>query len=132
MLNGSQRQLLKLMMSFLGLPAEQVDEGRQSCASVVENCTPLPAGEFARQVGAGVGVSVWKVEMVVGGRQVQQQFRLESRPMPWGGGIKFYFYCGCGRRCAKLYLPPGGDQFACRSCHRLLYWDQRFKPRQIA
>ncbi len=36
----------------------------------------------------------------------------------------------CGRRVAKLYLPPGGRYFLCRHCHGLSYasrqqWDKR-------
>lgn len=27
----------------------------------------------------------------------------------------------CGRRVTKLYLPPGGERFACRRCHDLTY-----------
>jgi len=42
------------------------------------------------------------------------------------GGLKWYFLCpahggGCRRRCSKLYLPPGGDVFACRECYGLSY-----------
>ena len=32
------------------------------------------------------------------------------------------FLCpGCNRRCEKLYLPPNGPGFACRSCYSLTY-----------
>jgi hypothetical protein len=40
------------------------------------------------------------------------------------GGVRWWFLCplaGCGRRVAKLYLPPGGRYFGCRRCHRLTY-----------
>ena len=48
-----------------------------------------------------------------------------SAPTP-RGGRRWYFLCpahggGCRRRSSKLYLPPGGDVFACRECHGLSY-----------
>jgi len=36
-------------------------------------------------------------------------------------GQKQFFFCECGRRCMKLYLLPGGDEFKCRECHNLRY-----------
>src|SRR5262249_14602412 len=45
-----------------------------------------------------------------------------------GGGLRWWFHCllggensSCGRRVGKLYLPPGGRYFGCRTCHRLTY-----------
>ena len=45
-----------------------------------------------------------------------------------GGGLRWWFHCplggeswACGRRVGKLYLPPGGRYFGCRTCHRLTY-----------
>lgn len=46
-----------------------------------------------------------------------------------GGGQRWYFVCmasrgdgqACGRRVAKLYLPPGQWYFACRHCYNLTY-----------
>lgn len=49
--------------------------------------------------------------------------RLESSRPPFGG-LRWWWRCpalGCGKRVLKLYLPPGGGVFACRSCHRLTY-----------
>jgi hypothetical protein len=43
---------------------------------------------------------------------------------PRFGGVRWWLVCpvvGCGRRAAKLHLPPGGRHFACRRCHRLTY-----------
>ncbi|HEY1376402.1 MAG TPA: hypothetical protein VGF55_06385 [Gemmataceae bacterium] len=44
------------------------------------------------------------------------------------GGSRWWFTCPlivrdrpCGRRVAKLYLPPGGRYFGCRRCHDLTY-----------
>lgn len=40
------------------------------------------------------------------------------------GGCRYFFECpftNCGRKCTKLYLPPGADRFGCRKCHDLTY-----------
>lgn len=44
------------------------------------------------------------------------------------GGVRYWFICPlwidgrqCGRRVAKLYLPPGGKYFGCRHCYNLTY-----------
>ena len=44
------------------------------------------------------------------------------------GGMRWWFRCGlmvnarpCGRRVAKLYLPPRAKCFGCRHCHNLTY-----------
>ena len=44
---------------------------------------------------------------------------------PHFGGTRWWFVCMCGRRCAKLYLPPGGQSFRCRVCLHLTYACQR-------
>ena len=42
--------------------------------------------------------------------------------VPTYGGRRWWFLCPlCDRRAAKLYLPPGGRLFGCRTCHRLTY-----------
>ena len=44
------------------------------------------------------------------------------------GGQRWWFRCPlvvsgrlCDRRCGKLYLPPGGVYFGCRTCYDLTY-----------
>jgi len=52
---------------------------------------------------------------------------LETTPCNYGGK-RYWFICPlytdgvyCGRRVAKLYLPPGAKYFGCRHCHDLSY-----------
>lgn len=52
---------------------------------------------------------------------------LTTTDLPWGG-VRWWFICllicngqYCGRRVAKLYLPPGGSYFGCRHCYNLTY-----------
>jgi hypothetical protein len=48
------------------------------------------------------------------------------------GGVRWWFVCPCGRRVARLYLPRGRWQLACRRCHRLAYASQRLsRPDRI-
>jgi hypothetical protein len=36
-------------------------------------------------------------------------------------GQRYYLLCKCGRRCVKVYLPPGENFFKCRRCYSLTY-----------
>jgi len=52
---------------------------------------------------------------------------LETTALPWGG-VRWWFRCPlsvngvpCGRRVAKIHLPPGARHFGCRRCHDLTY-----------
>lgn len=51
-----------------------------------------------------------------------------STTRPRLGGLRWWFLCPlitrgqpCGRRVAKLHLPPRGRHFGCRGCHGLTY-----------
>ena len=48
-----------------------------------------------------------------------QQFKWEVVGITFGE--KQYFYCECGHRASKLYLPPNGSAFKCAHCHNLRY-----------
>jgi hypothetical protein len=48
--------------------------------------------------------------------------------VPHYGGTRWYFLCplvvngkACLRRVSKLFLPPGGLYFGCRTCYGLAY-----------
>ena len=63
----------------------------------------------------------------VGGEDLAVPVPLEPIPQHLGGR-RWWFRCPlsvrgvtCGRRAGKLYLPPSGRYFGCRSCHRLTY-----------
>ena len=59
----------------------------------------------------------------------QQQIRMDTcveadsisitTTRPHFGGRHFWFQCDCGRRCGRLYLPPGRHVFRCRICLQL-------------
>lgn len=51
--------------------------------------------------------------------QNPQKFAWELVEMTFGE--KAYFYCPCGYRATKLYLPPNSSEFKCRKCHKLRY-----------
>lgn len=56
---------------------------------------------------------------------VRQHVQLEST-RPHFGGRRWWMLCpATGQRCAKLYLPQGGDRFAGRAAWRLGYQSQR-------
>lgn len=47
-------------------------------------------------------------------------------------GDRAYFECICGHNAAKLYLPPHGKEFKCRSCHKLQYQLSAFNRYSVA
>ena len=54
--------------------------------------------------------------------------RLERTPSRVGPA-KVWFRCpSCGRRARKLYLPPAGGRFLCRTCHDLTYASRFHHP----
>jgi len=53
----------------------------------------------------------------------RREVRITSTPCRFGNK-RWWFICPekrCGRRVAKLYLPPGQNQYLCRHCHELTY-----------
>jgi len=61
-------------------------------------------------------------------KTLQAEKREVEDPIPFHtteaqfGGVRYWFNCpSCWRRCAKLYLPPGGLYFRCRLCYNLTY-----------
>lgn len=63
---------------------------------------------------------------------VAQLLPLEALTQPFGG-LAWYFRCPrTGRRCRKLYLPPGAHRFAARQAWRIGYLSQRQAPHDRA
>ncbi len=65
------------------------------------------------------------------------RFRVVTTPCNIGD-LKYWFICGlttngryCGRRVAKLYLPPNGEYFGCRHCHDLTYRCQKEHDKRL-
>ena len=59
--------------------------------------------------------------------EMEYGINLETTPCTFGGG-RWWFRCPlvkngtpCGRRCFKLYEPPGANYFGCRGCYDLTY-----------
>lgn len=48
------------------------------------------------------------------------------------GGRRWAALCGCGRRVAKLYRPKTATAFACRICHKLVYYSRRISRDHIS
>lgn len=79
----------------------------------------------ARQVS--VGTLHLEYELNLDRRPLLYAVDLSTSELPWGG-LRWWIHCPiardglmCSRRCTKLYLPKGGVQFGCRSCHDLTY-----------
>jgi hypothetical protein len=65
--------------------------------------------------------------MATGEREENYRVPLTST-LPFFGGRRWWWTCpltingrACGRRVAKLHLPPGGRLFGCRVCHGLTF-----------
>lgn len=55
------------------------------------------------------------------------------------GGFRWWFTCAlsingryCGRRVAKLYLPPGGSFYGCRHCYDLTYRSSQESDKRVS
>jgi len=61
------------------------------------------------------------------GQKVGHEYHINlETSYPNYGGTRYWFTCPvCGKRAAKLYLPPVKAEFACRECHSLSYQCQR-------
>ena len=91
----------------------------------------VTTGEQTAAVGyrmeSGGGRLIFRLLYTVDGQDVDEPVEIDRRPQPFGG-LRWWFRCPlsvggrfCGRRCGKLYLPPGGRYFGCRLCYNLTY-----------
>ena len=53
---------------------------------------------------------------------------------PHFGGVQWWFVCPlCHEsRCRKIYLPPAGGYFGCRSCHDLTYTSSQESDKRVS
>jgi hypothetical protein len=54
-------------------------------------------------------------------REEEFAISLELTPQQFGDSRRWLRCCRCGRRSARLYLPPGDTDFVCRECGALTY-----------
>ena len=76
-------------------------------------------GYAVRPEAAGL-VLVLSYTIVRSKEEVEVRIPLETT-RPHFGGVRWWGRCPCGRRVMKVYLPPGGNRFECRTCHGLTY-----------
>lgn len=57
--------------------------------------------------------------LVIQYSEVEQRVKLTESELKFGP--RSWFVCDCGCRVGKLYMPQGGKEFKCRSCHNLVY-----------
>lgn len=119
----------------------------EECWAVTPDLVTGPAGRVVWRVGeqetGAIGYTAGLSEVEARVRHVVLHYTMTPRaaePQPIeelvrltatgrsGGGERWWFVCPlmvngqpCGRRVAKLYLPPGGRYFGCRHCYDLTY-----------
>src|SRR6266478_171942 len=78
-----------------------------------------------------------KVEPDGSESEIDESIPLEST-RPHFGGARCWFLCplavngvACGRRVRKLYLPPRGRYFGCRTCYDLTYESAQTHDRRV-
>jgi len=84
--------------------------------------------EPAWEDGEGLTLRLrYVVELEGRWEDADEPIRLQTT-RPHFGGTRWWFTCPlsvngtpCTRRVGKLYLPPGGRFFGCRTCYRLTY-----------
>jgi hypothetical protein len=102
--------------------------GRSSGISV-EVCESIDASRWSREGVLRKGAK--RLELASssesGERHEYTVFLVETRPN--FGGSRLWFQCPlCGSRVRKLFLPPRGNCFGCRRCHRLTYNSRKECP----
>jgi hypothetical protein len=92
-----------------------------------EGSSPVEIGYLIRNDGDGFVLDAFLARTPP---DDPMRFRLELKPLRFGGA-RTYFDCpDCGRRVLKLYWPFAGPaRFACRGCHGLAYRSSSQRPR---
>jgi hypothetical protein len=108
-------QLHESICVVLDIRSLNLTSDKRSTVSVVR--AALPGSEsclIAAHVRDAVGLRAYGD--TYGG--LEQAISLVSS-MVFGRGQRIWLECSCGTKAMKLYLPNGGDRFACADCHRL-------------
>ena len=84
--------------------------------------TGEPAGEINYGLEQIDDAPYFRLQYAIEDKSIDMFLGIE-RSYPSFGGERWWFNCppNCGRRCAKLYLPPGQLEFRCRCCYNLTY-----------
>lgn len=122
---------LKAALEYMERTVKTLDHGRTRAGSLSwsRNGEPFAAVSFSVEDWDG-GLAV-RLKYSRGSgedkRSVDYLVNVEDAPVHLGGR-RWFFLCPvlvrgnpCGRRSAKLYLPPGGLYFGCRECYHLTY-----------
>lgn len=96
--------------------------------TTVEQCARLVISDYLPELRRGApsggtvqGVIISYTIPSTGARIHNFRIQLTTVPLPWGGLKYFFLYPECERRVSISYLPPGCDNFRCRSCYDLTY-----------
>ena len=130
---GVVERALVLDVFSLNKRRSRLEKGPSAWGGEVEWRRSLSPSDYLRgyredQVAAVLQIAVdqhgdhFELELV-GFLSGPQRIQLTETPC-YFGRLRYWFRCpgpGCGKRVAKLYLPPQAPQFLCRQCHNLTY-----------
>lgn len=105
--------------------AQRERSGAAAVTGRARKSSPRPLTTAARGIRVYDVLDVRKLDPTRRSRvrlRTGEVFALSTVPQPLGG-VRWFFVCVCGSRCAKLYLLRGAHR--CRRCHRLAYPSQR-------
>lgn len=95
---------------------------RWSHRRIVEECQTLSSyrvKEWRGRIQKIEGTEVLPLSYYVGDELVSYSVELDTTHCNYGGK-RYWFPCPiCKKRVAKIYLPPKGKYFACRTCNYL-------------
>ena len=89
----------------------------------VEDCICISIFEINRRVpfkSLGTALRSLSISCETEGKEHKDVYELLTTRC-YFGGLRYWFKCQCGRRVAKLYMPPDSNIFRCRSCHNLTF-----------
>jgi len=104
--------------------------GGELVVTTREGISPVKVGYLVRNDGDGFLLDTFLARTPP---DDPMRFRLELKPLRFGGARTYLDCPDCGRRVLKLYWPFAGRVgFACRGCHGLAYRSSSRRPRSLA